>query len=132
MKRGAVTGSEIPMRKMDTIVQQRLKEMFTLVGAHLKSINRARLLPAGIVITGGGSGMASTQEIAKAILKLPSQVGQIGHMPRTASVDATWAVAYGLCKWAYGEDMSEKSSSLGEAFGGFWDSIKRGFRSLLP
>src|SRR5580693_2198657 len=41
MKRGAVTGSEIPVRKMDTIVQQRLKEMFTLVGAHLKSINRA-------------------------------------------------------------------------------------------
>jgi cell division protein FtsA len=132
MKRGAVTGSDIPVRKMDTIVQQRLKEMFTLVGAHLKSINRARLLPAGIVITGGGSGMASTQEIAKAILKLPSQVGQIGHMPRTASVDATWAVAYGLCKWAYGEDMMEKSSSLGEAFGGFWDSIKRMFRSLLP
>lgn len=132
MKRGAVTGSEIPIRKMDTIVQQRLKEMFKLVGAYLKAINRAQLLPAGIVITGGGSGMASTAEIAKAILKLPSQVGQIGHMPRTASVDATWAVAFGLCKWAYAEDSEEKSSSLGEAFGGFWDSIKRGFRSLLP
>lgn len=132
MKRGAVTGSDIPIRRMDSIVQQRLKEMFKLIGAHLKAIGRAQLLPAGIVITGGGSGMASTQEIAKAILKLPSQVGQIGHMPRTASVDATWAVAYGLCKWAYGEDMVEKSSSLGEAFGGFWDSIKRGFRNLLP
>ena len=132
MKRGAVTGSEIPMHKMDSIVSQRLKEMFVLVGAHLKSIGRARLLPAGIVITGGGSGMASTQEIAKAILKLPSQVGQIGHMPRSATVDATWAVAYGLCRWAFAEDMNENSSSLGEAFGGFWDSIKRGFRSLLP
>jgi cell division protein FtsA len=132
MKRGAVTGSEVPIRRMDTIVQQRLKEMFKLVAAHLKAIGRAQLLPAGIVITGGGSGMASTQEIAKAILKLPSQVGQIGHLPRTASVDATWAVAYGLCKWAYGEDMIEKSSSIGEAFSGFWDSIKRGFRSLLP
>lgn len=132
MKRGAVTGSEIPIRKMDTIVEQRLKEMFKLIGAHLKSIGRAQLLPAGIVITGGGSGMTSTQEIARAILKLPSQVGQIGHMPRSATVDATWAVAYGLCKWAYGEDMVEKSSSLGEVFGGGWDSIKRGFRSLLP
>jgi len=132
MKRGAVTGSEVPIRKMDSIVQTRLKEMFKLVGAHLKVIGRAQLLPAGIVITGGGSGMASTQEIARAILKLPAQVGQIGHMPRTASVDATWAVAYGLCKWAYGEDSIEKSSSLGEVFGGGWESIKRGFRSLLP
>lgn len=132
MKRGAVTGSDIPIRRMDTIVQQRLKEMFKLIAAHLKAIGRAQLLPAGIVITGGGSGMASTQEIAKAILKLPSQVGQIGHMPRSATVDATWAVAFGLCKWAYADDMTEKSSSLGEAFGGLWDSIKRGMRSLLP
>ncbi|HTR19160.1 MAG TPA: cell division protein FtsA [Candidatus Paceibacterota bacterium] len=132
MKRGAVTGSEIPIRKMDTLVQQRLKEMFALVGAHLKSIGRARLLPAGIVITGGGSGLASTQEIAKAILKLPSQVGQIGHMPRSAAVDATWAVAYGLCRWAYAEDNADKSSSLGEVLGGGWESLKRAFRSLLP
>ncbi len=132
MKRGAVTGSEIPIRRMDSLVQQRLKEMFKLIAAHLKTINRAQLLPAGIVITGGGSGMASTQEIAKAILKIPSQVGQIGHMPRSATVDATWAVAFGLCKWAYGEDMTEKTSTLGEAFGGFWDSIKRGLKNLLP
>jgi len=132
MKRGAVTGSDLPIHKMDTIVQQRLKEMFVLVGAHLKTIGRARLLPAGIVITGGGSGMASAQEIAKAILKLPSQIGQIGHVSRTASVDATWAVAYGLCRWAFAEDMTGKVSSLGEVFGGGWDSIKRVFRSLLP
>lgn len=132
MKRGAVTGSEVPIRRMDAIVQQRLKEMFKLIGAHLKSIGRAQLLPAGIVITGGGSGMSSTQEIAKAILKLPSQVGQIGHMSRSATIDATWAVAFGLCKWAYGEDLEEKTSTLGEAFGGFWDSIKRGLKNLLP
>ncbi|MDR3571578.1 MAG: cell division protein FtsA [Candidatus Pacebacteria bacterium] len=132
MKRGAVTGSEIPIRKMDSIVQSRLKEMFKLIAAHLKTIGRAQLLPAGIVITGGGSGMTSTQEIAKAILKLPSQVGQIGHMSRSATVDATWAVAFGLCKWAYADDMIEKSSSLGEAFSGFWDSIKRGIKNLLP
>ena len=132
MKRGAVTGSDIPIRKMDSIVQQRLKEMFKLIGAHLKSIGRAQLLPAGIVVTGGGSGMASTQEIARAILKVPAEVGQIGKMSRSSTVDATWAVAYGLCKWAYGEDMTGSSSSIGEAFGGFWDSIKRGFRSLLP
>lgn len=132
MKRGAVTGSEIPIRKMDTIVQQRLKEMFTLINAHLKSIGRARLLPAGIVITGGGSGLTSAQELAKAILKLPSQVGQIGHMPRSAAIDATWAVAFGLCRWAYAEDMTEKTSTIGEVFNGAWGSIKKGLKSLMP
>ncbi|HWP61688.1 MAG TPA: cell division FtsA domain-containing protein, partial [Candidatus Paceibacterota bacterium] len=52
LKRGAVTGSDIPSRKMDTLVTTKLKEMFTLVNAHLKTIGRQRLLPAGIVITG--------------------------------------------------------------------------------
>jgi len=132
MKRGAVTGSDIAPRKMNAIIVARLKDMFTLINAHLKTIGRQKLLPAGIVITGGGSGMTSAQEIARTILKLPSQIGQIGHVPRTASVDATWAVAYGLCRWAYAEDMVEKTSSIGEAAASAWESIKKAVKSLLP
>lgn len=131
MKRGAVTGSSIAPSKMNQIVAVRLKEMFTLVNAHLKTIGRQKLLPAGVVITGGGSGLVNTQEIAKAILKLPAQLAQIGYLPRTSSVDATWAVAYGLCRWAYAEDMSE-SGTVGDALGNMWDTIKHAIRSLLP
>lgn len=132
LKRGGVTGSDIPERKTQTIVTARLKEMYTLVNAHLKGIGRHRLLPAGIVITGGGSGLTSAAEIARGILKLPSQVGQIGQLPRSSSVDATWAVAYGLCRWAYAEDTSGVSHTLGEVLGGGWESLKKALRSLLP
>ena len=132
LKRGAVTGSDIPQRKMDVLISNKLKEMFMLVNAHLKSIGRQRLLPAGIVITGGGSGLTSAAEIARAVLRLPSQTGQIGILARTSTVDATWAVAAGLCRWAYAEDLGGRSSSFGEIFGGGWESIKKGIRSLLP
>ena len=132
LKRGGVTGSDIPEKRMYTIVTNQLKEMYTLVNAHLKTIGRHRLLPAGIVITGGGSGLATSAEIARAILKLPSQIGQIGSLPRPSSADATWAVAYGLCRWAYAEDTSGASSTMGEVLGGAMDSLKRGLRSLLP
>jgi len=132
LKRGGVTGSDISEKRMYAIVSTQLKEMYTLVNAHLKSIGRHRLLPAGIVITGGGSGLATSAEIARAILKLPSQIGQIGQLPRSSSVDATWAVAYGLCRWAFAEDTSGSSHTLGEVLGGAFDSLKRGFRSLLP
>jgi cell division protein FtsA len=132
MKRGAVTGSDIPQKKMQTLVSTRLKDMYTLVNNHLKGIGRARLLPAGIVITGGGSGIISVAEIARTILRLPSQVGIIGQAARTASVDATWAVAYGLCRWAYAEDTSLRGSSIGEVVTGGWKTIKDGIRSLLP
>lgn len=78
LKRGAVSGTDIPERKLQTVMQNRMKDMFTLIAAHLKTIGKHRLLPAGIVITGGGSGIATSAEIAKSILKLPSQVSQIG------------------------------------------------------
>ena len=132
LKRGGVTGSDIPERKMGTIVGTQLKEMYTLVNAHLKSIGRHRLLPAGIVITGGGSGLSSAAEIARAVLQLPSQISQIGHLPRSSSVDATWAVAYGLCRWAYAEDTSGRSHNFGEVMSDAWESLKQGLRSLLP
>lgn len=132
LKRGGVTGSNIPEKRTYTIISSQLKEMYTLVNAHLKAIGRHRLLPAGIVITGGGSGLATSAEIARAVLKLPSQVGQIGQLPRSSSVDATWAVAYGLCRWAYAEDTSASRSTLGDVLSGGWNSLKQGFRSLLP
>jgi len=132
LKRGGVIGSDISEKKMQVIVVSQLKDLYTLVEAHLKSIGRHRLLPAGIVITGGGSGLSSASEVARMVLRVPSQIAQIGYLPRSSSVDATWSVAYGLCRWAYGEDISGKTSTLGEVFGNAWDSLKQGVRSLLP
>lgn len=132
LKRGGVTGSDVSEKKMGVIIGAQLKEMYTLVNAHLKSIGRHRLLPAGIVITGGGSGLTSAAEIARAVLQLPSQVSQIGQMPRSSGIDATWAVAYGLCRWAYAEDTSGARETLGGVLTGGWESLKQGLRSLLP
>ena len=132
LKRGGVTGSDIPQKKMETIVTARVKEMFMLIDAHLRSIGRQRLLPAGIVITGGGSGVMNANDIARAVLKLPSQIGHVGFMTRTSSVDATWAVAYGLCRWAYAQDSSDTGNSLNDVLGNAWESLKQTIRSLLP
>jgi cell division protein FtsA len=132
LKRGGVTGSDITPKRMGVIVEARLKEMYMLINAHLKTIARERLLPAGIVLTGGGSGLTSAVEVARITLKLPSQISALGSLPRSAGVDATWAVAYGLCRWAYGEDMFGHSRSLGDIFGSAFKSVKQGLRSLLP
>lgn len=132
LKRGGVTGSDIPDKKIQTIIAAKLKDMFTLVNNHLKSIGRARLLPAGVVLTGGGSGLSGAVETAKTILKLPAQVGVIGFLPRSTGIDPSWSVAYGLCRWAYAEDAGFKGSTLVEAFSNAWDSMKQSIRALLP
>lgn len=132
LKRGGVSGSDVSNKKIQQIISSKLKDLFTLVNSHLKTINRQRLLPAGIIITGGGSGLIGAAEVARSVLKLPSQVSQIGSLPRTASVDATWAVAFGLCRWAHMDEMSQDRPAFGQVLIDGWDSIKKGLSSFLP
>ncbi|MBI5004460.1 hypothetical protein HZC00_05205 [Candidatus Kaiserbacteria bacterium] len=132
LKRGGVSGSDVSEKKMNTLIAARLKTMFTLVDTHLKLIGRQRLLPAGIVITGGGSGFMNASDVARAIMKLPSQIGAIGQLSRASSIDATWAVAYGLCRWAYAQDSVDRSSSIKEILRSAGESVRQTFKSLLP
>lgn len=132
LKRGAVIGSTIPQKRLAQVVNSRLKDMFGMINAHLKSIGRERLLPAGIVLTGGGASLAAAVDVGKAVLKLPSQVGLPLMMPRVSALDATWAVAFGLCRWGYAEDMLGNSRPLGDVVSRMLDSVKQIFRSLLP
>jgi len=132
LKHGAVTGSDIPARKLSAVVSARLKDTFSQINAYLKSIGRQRLLPAGITLTGGGSGVPEAATIARETLKLPAQVGFLGSQPRLGSLDATWAVAYGLCRAAYIDEGAAASRTIGEVLQGAGRSISGFFRSLLP
>jgi cell division protein FtsA len=99
IKIGAITGSSYPRKKLEEIISARLSDIFELIEAHLKKIGRNELLPAGIIITGGGSGLTNIEELAKISLKLPSRIGivHLGLQEKQSYRDSTWAVAYGLC-----------------------------------
>ena len=98
IKRGS-GGSNFSKRKLDEIVAARLTDIFELIDAHLKKIKRDGLLPAGVIITGGGSGLTSIQDLAKAALRLPSRIATLDPGQNGKVRDASWAVAYGLCIW---------------------------------
>ena len=94
-----------------------------------------RMAGSEVIVTVDADTMLEPQavsEVARAVLQLPAQVSQVSNLPRSAGVDAAWAVAYGLCRWAYAEEMSGGSSTLGEIIENVWDAIKQAFRSLLP
>ncbi len=106
IKVGAITGTTYPRKKLEEIIEARLSDIFELIEAHLKKIGRNGLLPAGIVITGGGSGLNTVDELAKAALKLPSRIGSITLGGSEESFqDASWAVAYGLCIFGTNADQ---------------------------
>ncbi|MFA6552526.1 MAG: cell division protein FtsA [Candidatus Paceibacterota bacterium] len=99
IKRGSVIGSTYPRKKLEEIIEARLSDIFDLIEAHLKKIGKNGLLPAGIVITGGGAGIENISELAKSILKLPAKVGSVSFSENSKGQikDASWSVAYGLC-----------------------------------
>jgi cell division protein FtsA len=113
IKRGGISSANYSKKKLDEIIAARLTDIFELIDAHLKKIKRDGLLPAGIIITGGGSGLASVQDLARVALQLPSRIATLDPGVNGKVRDASWAVAYGLCIW--GASDFEESSSIGMA-----------------
>jgi cell division protein FtsA len=113
IKLGAVTNATFSKKKLEDIVSARLSDCFELIENHLKKIGRNALLPAGIVISGGGSGIHNIRESAESTLKLPSKIAEIhfGDEEKTKTKDGIWSVAYGLA--AYGFIAEDERASIG-------------------
>lgn len=129
IKRGGMSSTNYSKRKLDEIIAARLTDIFELIDAHLKTIKRDGLLPAGIVITGGGSGVASIQDLARASLRLPSRIATLDPGQNGKVRDASWAVSYGLCMW--GASDEEDTSAIGIAKQ-TKNSILNWFSQFLP
>jgi len=63
-------------KKLSMIIDARLGDIFELIEKHLKKVERVGLLPAGVVITGGGSNLPGIDEYAKDYLKLPARIAE--------------------------------------------------------
>ena len=104
------SAQQFPKKKLNDIMLARLEDMFSLVIAHLKKIGKHELLPAGIVITGGGSGIETIEDFARAAMRLPSKIPSINldfaNNPKSKKQvkDTSWFVAYGLAIWGITND----------------------------
>lgn len=131
VKRGAVISSDYSQKKLEDIVGARIADILDLIDAHLKKIGRNGLLPAGIIITGGGAGVGNITDLAKNSLKLPSRIATI-NTRHTEIQDATWAVAYGLCILGLTEGARGSAFSTFKGFGKFFKKAKEIVAQFLP
>lgn len=111
IKRGGMTSATFSKKRLDEIIDNRLSSIFTLIDIQLKKIKRDGLLPAGVILTGGGSNTHSITDVAKNILALPARTATLEIGKNTKVKDASWAVAYGLCMW--GASDTQESSAIG-------------------
>ncbi|MBI3114900.1 MAG: cell division protein FtsA [Candidatus Kerfeldbacteria bacterium] len=83
------------------IIEARLEEIFSMVDKELKAIDRSALLPAGIVLTGGGAKLPGVVDLGKKVFRLPASVGFPTNV--TSAIDRvndpSFTTAVGLALW---------------------------------
>lgn len=121
------------------IIEARLEEIFNMINGELKKINRDGKLPAGIVLTGGGSKLPGTVEFSKHHLRLPSILG----VPQNVStvidrvMDPSFVTATGLILWGGKYSSLSGRAELGGMVKNLMSNknvanLRKWFKSFLP
>jgi cell division protein FtsA len=121
------------------IIEARLEEIFDYILKELKKINRDGKLPAGIVLTGGGSHLPGLVEFSKKQLRLPVQIGSVQNLQSIIDdvSDPAFATVSGLTLWGskYASPIPGGAilGSVSNLFDGDgMNKLKKLFKSFLP
>ncbi len=137
---GAHEAEYVGRRFIADVIEARAQEIFELVDKELATIDRSGMLPAGVVVTGGGAKLHGILETAKESLRLPSSFGTpIG----VSSVldqtnDPAMSTAIGLALWGHeirgasgGHHFERLFSGMGQ-LSKFTEGIGKIIKSIRP
>ncbi len=126
----------IKKQYVSEIINARVEEILHKIDQELIRIKRSGLLPAGVVLTGGGAKLPGMVEIVKQKLRLPALLGYPLHLTSVTDKvnDLAFSTAVGLVQW--GSHMLGEGS--GHSPGHFQkvnaasNQLKRWIKALLP
>jgi cell division protein FtsA len=128
---------QVSRRELALIIEARVEEIFKLVVREIKRTGFDKLLPAGLVLTGGTSALPALRALASRVTGLPVRVAQpenlFGMVDRLRS--PAFSTSVGLLHWAVlmSEIPSLSTLKRGRLDGGhYWDSIKSIIKRMLP
>jgi cell division protein FtsA len=116
------------------IIEARVEEIFERIDEELKKVDRSGLLPAGIVLAGGGAKLPGLVEVAKEKMRLPANVG----ICRNAEIifdkvnDSKYLTALGLVIWGSAFASKRPKGNFGNMIEGFSKKIRDTFSRFAP
>jgi cell division protein FtsA len=116
-------GHSVSYRDLCEIVRARVEELMRLVVLELPRTDYARLIPSGIVITGGCANLPGIVEMTQAITRLPVRIGlppALNGVSNALLTDPAYATSVGLVLWKMKNDGAQK-----------WVTRPTGLRGLL-
>lgn len=126
----------LPKKQLIRVVDARAQELLDMVGAELKKVAKNGMLPAGIVLSGGGSNLPGFATLAKEALRLPVRVAKPIHIDGVVDIvaDPSYTVSVGLVLWGVEQELSgirSRGLSLG-ASDGFLHKALGWLKNFLP
>lgn len=94
-------GHSISYRDLSEIVKVRVEELLRLIALELPRSDYARLVPAGLVLTGGSSNLPGIADLAASVTRLPTRIGVPMNLYGVADslYDPAYATGVGLVLW---------------------------------
>ena len=132
---GEEDGQTIQRKRLSEIIEARMGEIYQLIHEEVKCSGHGGMLPAGVVLTGGGARLSGAAELAREVLQMPVRVGAPqgvgGLMDQLAN--PAFATPIGLLVWGANHLGAEPigytpSPSLGGGVGRVMDWL----RGLFP
>jgi cell division protein FtsA len=131
---GEDAGRTLQRRELCDIIEARMRETFELMRTEMAR-GGAGLLPAGIILTGGGAQMAGAAELAREVLGMPVRIAAptgIGGLVDTILTPG-YSTAVGLLLWgastlADDEPLRYESAPASGGLGRIRDAL----RSIFP
>lgn len=97
----AANGHSVSYRALSEIVRIRVEELLRLIVMELPQSDRARLIPAGLVLTGGSAKLPGIAELGHEVSRLPVRIGVPIKLEGVSDIlcDPAYATSVGLLLW---------------------------------
>jgi cell division protein FtsA len=125
----------IPRRQLVGVIDARVREMLDMVTEELKKAGRDGKLPAGVVVSGGGSKLPGLLALVRDTLALPVRSAKpLGIEAFDAAMDPSLAVALGLIAWGFAKECGEgqEASSHPSPVSGVLAKVGAWLKNFLP
>jgi len=124
----------IPKKQLIKVVDARISELLDIVESELKKVPKNSILPAGIVLSGGGSNLPGFALLVKDRLRLPVRIAEpLGFDGANNIVgDPAFAVAVGLVLWGAEKEFGGQRQKLSLDGKDLAAKIKDWLKNFLP
>lgn len=121
---GGFSGRVVRSSALHTIINARMEETFRLIAGQIEEQGLSGVLSAGILLTGGGSALEGTADLARQVFNAPAQTGKVQESMglSTKREGARFAAVLGCARYAASQmkEAPKSRSVLRDWFSKLW------------